>query len=286
MKKWICIALVCLLLPATLSLAASDTNEYRLEAGKLSVSIPNDMIVLTAGMSEEEISAAGFDPAQILPLFVDQLLLDAFVMDDLGLMEITVVMPYLNASDEELKDIREARDFNRFDEEELLSEFGKQFSPENRENLIANADQPDVASSLQFSGDDISIYQHAQARFLCMPMDLVQDGSTTYGYLYATIYDSQQYCFYVYRYDTPVTDADKAALLGVVDSVRFDGEPDATPISDGSAAFVIPVVVGLLVCGAAMLIATSAKRKREKLMRQQSASQLSGDNPQNPGGTL
>lgn len=267
-KRWIALALVCLLLPAGFALAAPGTTAYRLEEARLTVEIPDELLVLTRTMTDEALSAIGLARETHETIFALPLLLDALDLSEENLLELSVSLTAL-ANPELAAQFETLRDYNRIPADTLVAEFTGQLKSGNTDELTAGLALPAGADEITLSSEDVSVYQHAQARFVRMSFIRQDAGGTAYGCEYNTVYDSEQVSVSIARYHEPLRDADYALIRQVVDSIVFDGAPDASPMQGGTRArsTLQPLLLGaaVAVLAAGMAMYRASKRRKDRM---------------------
>ena len=73
------------------------------------------------------------------------------------------------------------------------------------------------------------IYRHPQTLFLRYYWTQEDEGITVYGLQYYTVIHDQAINITLFSYAGPITPAHEQLMLRLVDSIRFDGVPEATP---------------------------------------------------------
>ena len=201
--------LMCCLLPISVSAASStyDVNEIGMH-----INLPSDYVVFTRDIHADDpnLSKYGFTKDKLLTHLQEaNIYLDAW--DEAVEHEIVIVM------EEDL-----SGDYHQYSDTELttmISSYGTGFA--------------DAGIQLIDSG----IYRHSQAKFTKFSLSQTENGEALYVMQYHTIYDGKSIVVTLYSYCGEIDATEATAFQGMIDSIRFDAEPQLPPAPAQTEAF-------------------------------------------------
>lgn len=202
-----------LLLIPSLALAAGAVA-HRVEKAGMRIEIPGDMTTITDASSEAELSALGI-AWDIWQEYLGQgVCLDAFraSTDGAGYFEIRVLV---------VEDPEDLGDYNRVDDVELLRAVKAGYQIESEK----------LGGVLTLDLERMSICRYGQAKWVVVPQIREEAYGDLHGYHYQTVYGGKVVGIGFTWLGLEWSQEEAAQASQVMDSIRFDGEPDTTPIA-------------------------------------------------------
>lgn len=199
---------------AFLSIAAfaTNTNTYRLDALGMRVEIPDNYIVFTRNVQDDDpnLSLYGLTKEDMLSAMETRdIYLNAW--DENATFEIVVTMTESSLGD-----------FNQLSDTELLT-------------LASSLETVYDAAGVTYLRSEI--YQNDQTKFLKIYINQPNDGITVYGVQYYTVYNGKAINLTLQSYEGMIDAAKESAMQNIVYSAHFDRDPVLSETPAATASF-------------------------------------------------
>jgi len=191
---------ICLLLSALTTVSFANSSTYILREPGMSMEISNDFVVFTRDMDAND------------PILAEHGLTKDYIETFMLAGDI-----YLNAWDSDIShEIIVTMTESTLDDYHLLSDT-------MLTSLFTSFPEELATSGITLL--DANLYQHKQAKFYKMYFSKPNDGATSYGLQYHTVYDGKAIYITMHSYNSDIDENDETVLKRIVDDIHFTAPP-------------------------------------------------------------